>query len=197
MSIQPQVSTEHRNLYTTYGNEQANHLIKKIEISNIRRKYPRINEKIYDLDNFDDQLELFDQFRAYISNTASIKNALDFLLNKECQQAAQRHEFFTNQKLEWIYIDMRNTLGFMKQKDPTKRDDSAINVKITLRSEAARNLEVIILGQGYGEFLYERRNKGTIMSMYKYKVTSEEAKRKRFGAYRDIDLESTNKKIAK
>ena len=30
-SIQPQISTEHRNLYTIYGNEQANHLIKKLK----------------------------------------------------------------------------------------------------------------------------------------------------------------------
>ena len=89
ISIQTEISTEHRNLHTTYGNEQANHLIKKIEISNIRRKYSRINEKIYDLDNFDNQLELFDQFRSYISNMASTKNALDFSLIKECQQAAQ------------------------------------------------------------------------------------------------------------
>ena len=28
-SIQPQISTEHRNLYTTFGNRRANHLIKK------------------------------------------------------------------------------------------------------------------------------------------------------------------------
>ena len=63
-----------------------------------------MNEKIYDIGNFDDQLELFDQFRAYISNTASAKNALDFSLKKECQQAAQRHEFLINQKSERIYI---------------------------------------------------------------------------------------------
>ena len=44
---------------TTYGNKQANHITQKIEISNIQQKYSRINEKIYDLDNFDDQLELF------------------------------------------------------------------------------------------------------------------------------------------
>ena len=96
-----------------------------------------------------------------------------------------------------MYIGMRKTLGFTGQKDPMKRDDSAINVKITLRGAAARNLEVIISREGYREFLYERGNKGTIMSMQKYKVTSEEAKRKRFGTDRDIDLESTSKKIAK
>ena len=28
ISVQPQISTEHRNVHTTYGNEQANHLIK-------------------------------------------------------------------------------------------------------------------------------------------------------------------------
>ena len=35
------------------------------------------------------------------------------------------------------------------------------------------------------------------MSMCDYKVTSEEAKRKRFGADRDIDWESSSKIIAK
>ena len=89
ISMQPQISTEYRNLYTIYRNQQASHLIKKIEISNIQRKSSRINEEIYNLDNFDDQLELLDLFRAYISNTASTKNVLDFSLNKECQQAAQ------------------------------------------------------------------------------------------------------------
>ena len=95
--------------------------MKKTKISNIRRNYSRINEKLYDLDNFDNQLELFDQFRAYISNVASTKNALDFLLDKECQQVT--HEFFTNQKSEQIYRDMRNTLGFTGQNDPMKTDD--------------------------------------------------------------------------
>ena len=81
---------------------------------------------------------------------------------------------------------MRNTLGFKGQKDPMKRYDSAINVEITLHNAATRNLEVIMWG-----------NKGTIMSMYKYKVTLEEANRKIVAADRDIDLESTSKKIAK
>ena len=125
---------------------------------------------------------------------ASTKNALDFSLDKECQQVTQQHEFFTNQKSEQIYIDMRNTLGFTGQNDPMKRDDSAINVRITLHCAAARNLVVIISGHGYGESLYEKGNKGTIMSMYKYKVTSEEAKRIRFGTGRDTDLSLPAKK---
>ena len=70
-----------------------------------------------------------------------------------------------------------------------RRDDSGINVKTTLCSAAARNLEVIISSQGYGEFLYERGNKGRMMLMYEYKVTLEEAKRKRFSVERDINLE--------
>ena len=148
-----------------------------------------MTEKNYNLGKFDNDLELFDQFRDYISNMTSIKNALDFMLNKECQQAAQCYEFFTNQKSEQIYIDIRNILGFTGQKDLMRRDDSGINVKTTLCSAAARNLEVIILGEGYGQFLYERGNKGRMMSMYEYKVTLEKAKRKRFSVERDINLE--------
>ena len=49
---------------------------------------------------------------------------------------------------------MRNTLGFTVQKDLLKRNDSAIDGKITLRGAAAKKLEVITSGQRYGEFLY-------------------------------------------
>lgn len=57
-------------------------------------------------------------------------------------------------------------------KYPLKRNDSAITVKITLRRAAVRNLEVIISGQGCKEYMYKKGNKGNIVSMYEYKVTS-------------------------
>lgn len=106
ISIQLEISTEHRNLFTAYGKEQANHIIQKLKI-NIRNKYFRINEKVFDLNDFDNQRELIPLVE---------KNALDFLLNKECQQAPARLEFLTNAKSERIYIDMKNTLGFIRMK---------------------------------------------------------------------------------
>ena len=74
-------------------------------MTNIRYKYSRINEKFFDLDDFDDQRELFTQLQAYVSNFASTKNGPDFSLNNKCQQATKRHEFFTNVKSERINID--------------------------------------------------------------------------------------------
>ena len=85
---------------------------------------------------------------------------------------------------------MRNTLGFRGMKYPLKRNGSAITVKITLRRAAVRNLEVIMSGQGCREYMYEKGNKGNIVSMYEYKVTSEDAKRKRFVAERNRSLGS-------
>ena len=41
-----------------------------------------------------------------------------------------------------MYIGMRKTLGFTGQKDPMKRDGSAISVKITLCGAAARKEEL-------------------------------------------------------
>ena len=79
--------------------------MQKIEITNIRYKYSRINEKFFDLDDFDNQRELLTQHQAYISNFASTKNGPDFSLNNKCQQAAKRHEFLTNVKSERIYIE--------------------------------------------------------------------------------------------
>ena len=75
--IQPQIKTEHRNLYTTFGNEQTNHLMKEM-------KY-LYSEKIFK--NHRKNLRpwpwrsarIIWSVQAYISSMASTKNALFFV----------------------------------------------------------------------------------------------------------------------
>ena len=111
ISVQPQLSTEHRNTFSTYENEQVCHLIQKMEIENIKDNYSRINDKVSYLHDFNDRHSLYRKFRAYISNGASTVNVLDSSYNKEMQQATKFYKFFTKDAAEKIYIDMRETLG--------------------------------------------------------------------------------------
>ena len=57
--------------------------------------------------NSTNQLLLYRQYYTYILNCSSTKAMLDFSLNKEVQQAAERHDFFTNRSSEKLYIDKR------------------------------------------------------------------------------------------
>ena len=56
--IQPVFSKEHRNAFSTHENEQASNAIQKVEITNIKDPYSRVNEKIYNLNKFDKQVLL-------------------------------------------------------------------------------------------------------------------------------------------
>ena len=141
-------------------------LMLQIIIWNIKDKNGCISGKVYDPNDFDDKYLLYKQYlRA--STLASTLTMLDFSNN---QETIQRRDFFTANASETIYIDMRNLLGYTGKKDPLKRDDSSINVEISLRDAAE--------WQGFGEFVYQSGKDGNMIPMYKYKVVKEKKSKK-------------------
>ena len=115
-------------IWIIYGNEQASNAIQKVEIANIKGLCFRVNERIYYCNEFDDQLLLYRQYCAQISNSSNTKTILDFSLNKKVQQAKERLDFLTNRNLEKLYIDMKETLGYTGNKDTMKRDNSRLQL---------------------------------------------------------------------
>ena len=75
---------------------------------------------------------------------------------------------------------MRNSLGYTGKKDPRKRDDSSINVEISLRDAAEYDLDITVVGQGFSEFVYESGKDGNMIQMYEYKVVQDEKSKKLF-----------------
>ena len=110
-------------IWIIYGNERASNAIQKVEIANIKGLCTRLNERIYYRNEFDDQLLLYRQYCAHISNSSNTKTILDFSRNKKVQQAKERRDFFTNRSLEKLYIDMKETLGYTGNKDEKGRLD--------------------------------------------------------------------------
>ena len=79
ISLIPVLSKEHRNTYATYDAEMANYVIRKITISNLKDiDNNSLSPRVHDLDEFDDQVKLYGQDVAYISNGSSAKTFLDF-----------------------------------------------------------------------------------------------------------------------
>ena len=78
--------------------------------------------KVYDLTEFDDQVSLYRQFYAYISNKPSANTMLDFSNNQEIQDTAPR------------------------------------------------DLDITVIGQSFGEFVYEVGTEGNMVNLFEYKI---------------------------
>ena len=119
---------------------------------------------------------------------------LDFSNNQEVQEIIQWRDFFTTNVSESLYIDMRNLLGYTGKKDHMKKDDSSINVEILLRYAAEYDLDVTVVGQGFGEFVYESGKDRNMIQMYKYKVVKDE-KSKKLDDITDRESQSRKRKL--
>ena len=113
----------------------AIYVIRKITTSNLKDiSNSNLLPRIYDLDEFDDQVKLYQQHMAYISNSSSAKTFLEFSNNKEVQNATNRQKFFTNQASKRLHIGLRDSLGLTGKKDPIKSNNDNITVEISLYS---------------------------------------------------------------
>ena len=59
-----------------------------------------------------------------------------------------------------------------------KRDNLSINVEIFLRDAVEYDLDVIVVGQVFSEFVYESGKDRNMIQMYEYKVVKDEKSKK-------------------
>ena len=75
-----------------------------------------------------------------------------------------------------------------------KKDDSSINVEILLRYAAEYDLDVTVVGQGFGEFVYDSGKDRNMIQIYKYKVVKDE-KSKKLDDITDRESQSRKRKL--
>ena len=171
VSIIPVLSKIHRNTYAIYNNEVACNTVRKFSITNIKDQVNnRRYNKISDLENFDDQFKIYRQHCAYISNKPSNQMMLDFPKNQQVQQTVQLRDYFTMAASERLYIDMGDSLGATGKKDAIKRNDSSVKVEISLKEVVSHDLDKMVFGQGYGEYVFESNPDENMIQFFEYKV---------------------------
>ena len=153
--------------------------IRKLSITDIKDQVNnRRYDKIYDLENFDDQFKQYRQYCAYISNRSSNQTMLDFSKNQKVQQTVQFRDYFTTAASERLYKDMRDSLGETGKKDAMKRNDSCVKVEISLKEAAPHDLDIMVFGQGYGEYVFESNSDGNMSQFFEYKVVEDDNSKK-------------------
>ena len=91
---------------------------------------------------------------------------LDFSKNQEVQKTIQLRDYFTTVASERIYVDMRDSLGVAGKKDAMKRNDASVKLEISLKEAALRNLDIMMFGQGYGEYVFESNSDGNMIQFF-------------------------------
>ena len=59
------------------------------------------------------------------------------------------------------------------KKDTLKRRDKSINVKFSLHQAAPYDLDITVLGQSFGEFVYDVRAEGNMINLFEYKIVKD------------------------
>ena len=81
VSLVDNKSTQHRNVCDSYNIELASKSVKAILLDNINNSYSLFNNVKFDLDEDDDQYQLYQQFVAWCSKGLSMVPLSDYTKN--------------------------------------------------------------------------------------------------------------------
>ena len=68
---------------------------------------------------------------------------------------------------------MRDSLGVTGKKDPFKQSDESIKVETSLHQKFPHDLDINVIGQIFGEFVYEVGTGGNMVNLFEYKIVKD------------------------
>ena len=153
ISIVPDKSDKHTTIYDSYNREMAAQLIKSLRLSNFTEIYSLTNEKKYSTDNLTQRYLLYKQFVAWNCNGSSVVPLSEYMDNPIYQEIPDENTY-TAKSYERVYLDLRASSGYVKEAEKLERNDSKINLQITLKDVADFTLRVRIWAYSLSEYLY-------------------------------------------
>ena len=153
ISIFNNKSNKHSTIYDNYNRELAAQKIKTLQLSNITEIYSLTNENKYSIDNLTQNHLLYKQFVAWNRNGSSVAPLTDYMDNPIYRELPDEHEYFSLKSDERMYLDLRATSGYFKEAEKLERNDSKIDLQITLKKAAQFNLRVRIWAYPLSEYL--------------------------------------------
>ena len=87
---------------------------------------------------------LWKQFVAWNCNGSTVRALVDYINNPIFQELPDENAYFNVKIDERIYLDLRATLGYVKETEKLERNDSKINLHILLKKAATKNFRLRI-----------------------------------------------------
>ena len=154
ISIVPDKSDKHTTIYDSYNREIAAQLMKTLQLSNFTEIYSLTNEKKYSIDNLTQKHLLYKQFVAWNYNGSSVAPLTEHMDNPIFQELPDEETYYSLKSDGKIYLDLRASSGYVREAEKLERNDSKVNLQITLKEAATFNLRVRIWAYSLSEYLY-------------------------------------------
>ena len=154
ISIVPDKSDKQTSIYDSYNGEMAAQLTKTLQLSNFTEIYSLTNEKRRNIDNLTQKHLLYKQFVAWNCNGSSAAPLTDYMDSPIFRELPDEEEYFSLKSDEKVCLDLGATSGYVTEAEKLERNDSKINLQITLKDAAKFNLRVRIWAYSLSEYLY-------------------------------------------
>ena len=170
ISIVPDKSDKHTTAYDSYNRVMVAQLIKSLKLTHYRDLYSLTNEKKINKDNLTQKHLLYKQFLAWNCNGSSVAPIKDYIDNPIFQELPDEETYFSLKSDEKVYLDLRASSGHVREAEKLEKNDSKINLQITLKDAADFNLRVRIWAYPLSEYLYVLSKSGLTLKHRTYTI---------------------------
>ena len=170
ISIVPDKSDKHTTAYDSYNRVMVAQLIKSLKLTHFRDLYSLTNEKKINKDNLTQKHLLYKQFLAWSCNGSSVAPINDYIDNPIFQELPDEETYFSLKSDEKVYLDLRASSGYVREAEKLEKNDSKINLQITLKDAADFNLRVRIWAYPLSEYLYVLSKSGLTLKHRTYTI---------------------------
>ena len=157
ISIVPDKSDKHTTTYDSYNREMSAQLIKLFKLSNFTALYSMTNEKKYSVNNLTQKHLLYKQFVAWSCNGWSVAPISDYIDNPIFQELPYEGTYLSLKSNEKVYLDLRESSGYVKEAEKLERNDSKLNLQSTLKDAADFNFKVRIWAYLLSIYMFYQR----------------------------------------
>ena len=167
-------SDKHTTIYDSYNVELASKYIKSVKISNFTKIYSSANEKKYDMDNLTQKHLLYKQFVAWACDNCSVAPLTDYINNPIYQELVDEDQYSENKSDERVYLDLRASSGYTNEVEKLERNNSKINLAITLKNAATKKLRLRIWAHSIADYLYILTTSGLTLRHKTYSISQQD-----------------------
>ena len=170
ISIVPDKSDKHTTIYDSYNREMAAQLIKSLQLGNFTEICSLTNERKYNIDNLTQKHVLYKQFVAWKCNGSSVVPLTEYMDNSIFQELPDDQKYYSLKSDKRVYLDLRASSGYVREAEKLEKNDSKVNLQITLKAAATFNLKVRIWAYSLSEYLYVLSKSGLTLKHKAYAI---------------------------
>ena len=89
----------------------------------------------------------------------------EYMDNPIFQELPDEERYFSDKSDERISLDLRASSGYVREAEKLERNDSKVNLPMTLKKAAAFNLRVRIWAYSLSEYLYVLSKRGLTLNI--------------------------------